>query len=216
MGQGPGKASSKKRSHQDEMNDEQSQLKSARVADKDTMTVDKDNAAAYASEATAALVQDDMLKPCPHLAKLSLSKPDTWINSAKRMVTVIVSQFSRATVTTVTPVTTRSSPSDSPHQSGHFEPLHHTKHPHTPMDLCGHTSALARPHPQTSPFDGSHVCLYGLEYSLVHYCLTSFTTDPCICLTVAIMLPSCRCQLPPLPLDLPKVPACHDLWGCDL
>jgi hypothetical protein len=88
-----------------------------------------------------------------------------------------VSQFSRATVTTVTPVTTGSSSSDSPHQSGHFEPLRHTKHPHTPMDPCGHTSASAHPHPQTSPFDGLPVCLYGLECSLVPYCLTPFTTD---------------------------------------
>jgi hypothetical protein len=49
-----------------------------------------------------------------------------------------LSQFSCATVT---PVTTGSSPSDSPNQSSHFEPLRHTKRPHTPMDLCGHTSA---------------------------------------------------------------------------
>jgi hypothetical protein len=118
-----------------------------------------------------------------------------------------LSQFSCATVTTVTPVTTGSSPSDSPHQSGHFEPLRHTKRPHMPMDLCGHTSASARPHPQTKSLDGPHRCLYGLECSLVPYCLTPFTTDPCICLTAAITLPSCCCQLPPLPSDLPKVPA---------
>lgn len=119
----------------------------------------------------------------------------------------VLSQFSCATVTTVTPVTTRSSPSDFPNQSGHFEPLRHTKRPHTPMNLCGHTSASARPHPQTKSLGGPHVCLYVLECSLVPYCLTPFTTDPCICLTAAITLPSCRCQLSHLPSDLPKVPA---------
>jgi hypothetical protein len=63
------------------------------------------------------------------------------MDASGHLANPFLSQFSCATVTTVTPVTTGSSPSDSPNQSGHFEPLCHTKRPHTPMDLCGHTSA---------------------------------------------------------------------------
>jgi hypothetical protein len=92
-GQGPGTSSSKKRTFEDNGTDEGSPQKTARVDDV-AMTVDDD----IGTTQTNTLDQYSMLEPCPHLVELSLSEPDAWVESAKRMVTVIAQCLSALTV----------------------------------------------------------------------------------------------------------------------